>query len=62
MKITSILKAFPLLPIAVLAFTGWVLFTPATNDWVMAGEATPNGYGVLARVPLSLSCCSSKDQ
>lgn len=49
MKATRIPKSFPILPIALIAFTVWVLFTPATSNWVMEGEATANGYGVLVR-------------
>ncbi|MEA8593023.1 hypothetical protein PZT57_30720 [Pseudomonas aeruginosa] len=49
MKASRILKSFPIVPIAFIAFTVWVLFTPATSNWVMEGEATANGYGVLVR-------------
>lgn len=49
MKIARILKSSPILAIALIAFTVWVLFSPASSNWVMAGEASANGYGVLVR-------------
>lgn len=42
-------KSLPIIPVLFIAFAYWLFFTPSVSNWVMEGEATAGGYGVLVR-------------